>query len=184
MPTVWQAPPNVRVLVERIKSHHPHLGQASIWVLMSTASAVTCNRFVATRASLCTKTEKLESGHDFKIIISSDAWQKLTDAQREVEIGKALCRCGVRYEPETIEINGKAHVVKDDLGRVIYTDEIAYDKEGRPRWCVNKPDAEIYFSLFKRRGAYDESTDNACRLVRGEPLTQQIPASAPASSDD
>ncbi|MBI1372126.1 MAG: hypothetical protein GC159_05115 [Phycisphaera sp.] len=185
MASVWEAPRAIQDAVKRLKrNHHPHLEHASIWVLCSDRAPLRKNRFVPTSSTLCTKTEKLSAGHDFKITISMEAWGKLTDEQRDRALDEALYRCGVKFEPETLEINGKAHVVKDDLGRVIFTDEVAYDKEGRPRWQINPPDADVFFGMLQRYGAYNDEADNTIRTVQGKPLLQQVAASGPVDDVD
>jgi len=185
MVSVWEAPRAIQDTVKRLrKAHHPHLEQASIWVLCSDRSPLRRNKFVPTVTTLCTKTEKLSSGHDFKITISMDGWQRLTDPQREIALDDALHRCGVKREPETIEINGKAVVIKDDLGRIIYTDEIAYDKEGRPRWQIMPPDGEVFFGMLRRYKGYNDEAENTIRTIEGKPLVQQVAAAAPVDEVD
>lgn len=169
MASIWEAPDDIRRTVEHVKAeHHPHLANASLWVMMSDSKGIVDNRLVPTTTRLCTKTERLSAGHDFKITISMEAWDKLTDAQRRIAIDEALCRCGVKCEPKTVVVNGKEEVIKDDLGRVIYSEEVAIDKEGRPRWRVLKPDAALYFPLLRRHQLYSEEAENVQRVLDGK----------------
>lgn len=171
MAEIWQAPEEIRTQLKQIKDeHHTHLAAASIWTLCSDAPGIRDNQLIATQTKKCTKTEKLSSGHDFKVIVMMETWAKLTDEQRAVALDEALCRCGVRYVPETVEINGRREVLKDDLGRIIYTDEVDVDKLGNPKWKVNRPDAELYFALLKRHGEYNEPAENTTRALEGRPL--------------
>jgi hypothetical protein len=178
MASIWEAPLEIEQLVKRIKQeHHKRLTQASVWVLVSDAPGIRDNRIIATQSKKATKTEKLTTGHDFKIIVMAETWSNLTDAQREVAIDEALCRCGVKYIPQTVEVNGKKEVVKDDLGRTIYTDQIAYDKEGNPKWKIEPPDAGLYFDLLKRHGSdYSEEAENVRRVLSGEPVKRPVAA--------
>ncbi len=177
MATIWEAPIEIRNRLNEAKNaEHPHLTQASLWVLCSDSKAIRDNRVIATQTRKCTKTEKLSSGHDFKVIIMMETWANLTDTQREIALDEALCRCGVRFLPETIEINGKKEILKDDLGRIIYTDEIAYDKEGIPKWKINHPDAGLFFPLLARHRQYSEDAENVVRALEGQPL--KLPISA------
>lgn len=177
MAEIWQAPEDIRAELNRLKDeHHPHLAAASLWVLCSDAPGIRDNQLIATQTKKCTKTEKLSSGHDFKVIILTETWSKLTDEQRSVALDEALCRCGVRLVPETVEINGRREVLKDDLGRVIYTDEIDVDKLGNPKWKINRPDADLYFALLARHGTYHEPAENTVRALEGKPL--KLPTAA------
>jgi len=171
MASLWEAPQEIVQQVKALQGeHHEHLSLASIWVLCSDAKCIRDNRLIVTTTQKCTKTERLSSGHDFKITILMEAWAQLTDPQRAVALDEALCRCGVKYRPKTVEVNGKKEVLKDDLGRVIHTDQIEYDRENRPKWKVNAPDAGLFFDLLARHGEYGEEAENATRALAGKPL--------------
>lgn len=173
MATVWAAPDTIRkALTELRDEHHKQLGSAGFWVLCSDGRPIRQNRLVVTQSKRCTKTEKLSSGYDFKIIVLMEAWANLPDVARTLALDEALCRCGVKHVPLMVEINGKKEVVKDDLGRTIFTDEIDVDREGEPRWCINPPDAALYLPLLQRHGKYSDEADNAIRAVTGKPLVQ------------
>lgn len=172
---IWEAAIEYKQLVDQIKTaHHPHLALASIWVLASDSKAIVDNRLVATETRRCTKTEKLKTGHDFKITIRAEAWNVLTEQQRKIAIDEALCKCGVRYVPEIIEINKKKEVVTDEIGRIIYTDQIATDGEGNPKWKINQLDAGVYFALLTRYSIYNEEVDNIQRALAGQPLKRPM----------
>ena len=180
MASIWNAPKDIESAIRTLKDeHHPHLGSASIWVLCSDSKPIRNNQLMVTMTKRCGKTEKLATGHDFKIIVLMEAWANLPDSARMLALDEALCRCGVKYVPQTIEINGKKEVVKDDLGRVIYTDEIDVDKEGEPKWKVNPPDAGLYYSLLQRHGKYSEEAENAIAALTGKPL--KLPTAAAAA---
>jgi hypothetical protein len=178
MASIWEATADITQLVQRIKKdhHHPRLAQASIWVLISDGKGVVDNRIITVKAAKCTKHEKLSTGHDFKLTIMAETWANLTDAQRDIAVDEALCRCGVKYIPQTVEVNGKKEMLKDDWGRVLYTDQISFDNDGNPRWKINKPDAELFFSMLTRHGEYDESAENTTRALNRQPLKQPMVA--------
>lgn len=167
---IWEASDEYKQLVKDIKDiHHPHLAQASIWVLISDTKAIVDNKLVATDTRRTTNTEKLKTGHDFKIMIRGSAWNILTDAQRRIAIDEALCRCGVKYVPETIEVNGKKEIITDEIGRIVYTNEIALDGQGNPKWKINNLDAGAYFAMLQRHGLYNEGIENIQLVLAGQP---------------
>jgi hypothetical protein len=171
MASIWEAPPEIRRALEEIKvDHHPHLANASIWALCSDGKAIRNNQLIVTQSKRCTQTEKLSAGADFKVIILMEAWSQLPDAARRMALDEALCRCGVRYVPQTMEVNGRKEVVKDELGRIVYTDQIDYDKEGRPRWKINPPDAGLYYAMLQRHARYCEEADNVAAALAGKPI--------------
>lgn len=174
MSAMWEAPADVAALVRKVKQryHEKRLALASMWVLISDGKPIRDNRLVVTITRKCTKEEKISSGHDFKIIVIAAAWEILTDDQRVQAVDEALCRCGVKYIPQMLEINGKKEPVKDDLGRVIFTDQIVYDNGGNPKWKINQPDASIYFDLVRRYGEYSEEARNVVRVLNGKPILE------------
>jgi len=175
MASIWEAPQEIRRTAEQIKDeHHPHLATAGLWVLCSDGKAIRNNQLIVTQSKKCTKTEKLSTGRDFKIIVLTEAWSILPDAARKIALDEALCRCGVRYVPQTVEVNGRKEVVKDELGRTIYTDEIEYDKEGVPKWRIHPPDAGLYYAMLGRHGQYSEEAENAARALAGKPLKRPV----------
>ena len=177
MAAIWEANEDIKRLLRDIKNeHHPHLSTASIWVLCSDGKAIRDNHVIATTTQKCTNTERLSSNHDFKITIMMETWAHLTDKGREIALDEALCRCGVKYVQQKMDINGRKEVVKDELGRIVYSDEIEYDKEGIPKWKINKPNAGLYFDLLMRRGAYSEEAENAVRALDNKPLKGVVAA--------
>ena len=181
---IWEAPEDVKQLVKEVKeAHHVHLTQAGIWCLVNDSSPIVDNQLVPTMSSLCTKTEKLRTGNDFKIIFVAEAWAVLTNEQRKLAVDEALCRCGVQYVPMVQKVNKKDVVIKDEIGRTIYTTEIATDGAGVPKWKMNRPDCGAYYALLQRYGNYSESVENVHLALAGKPLKGPI-AAAQADADD
>lgn len=173
MASIWQAPEEIRRTVLELRdAHHPHLSAAGFWVLVSDGKAIRSNRLVVTQSKKCTNTEKLSSGFDFKIIVMAEAWAELPDKARRIYLDEALCRCAVKFVPQTMEVNGKKEVVKDELGRVVFTDEIDYDKNGQPKWAVNPPDAGLFYDMLMRHGEYSEEAENVNRAIANKPIKQ------------
>jgi hypothetical protein len=185
MANLWQAPQDIRKQLKEIQEeHHEHLGSASVWVLCSDGKAIRDNQLIATQSKKCTSTEKLSSGHDFKVVVMMETWSKLTDIQRAIALDEALCRCGVKRVPRMVEVNGKKEVIKDDLGRTIYTEEIDYDKNNNPKWKINTPDAGLYFAMLQRHQQYSEQAENVQRALKGKPLKGPIAADAAELIDE
>lgn len=172
---IWEAPQEIKEMIAEIKAKfHLHLAQASIWALCSDANHIIDNQLVATATRRCTRTEHMKTKHHFKIEIIANGWHHLTDNQRRIAIDEALCRCGVRYLPSMQTVNKKAVVIKDDLGRTVYTDTIATDGEGIPKWKINKLDAGVYFALLQRHSHYSEGVENIINALEGKPLKRPI----------
>lgn len=177
---IWEASDDIKKLVEETKTaHHPHLAQAKIWVLVADTKPIKDNKLVSVRAAKCTKTEKLKAGYDFKIMVTAEAWRLLTDAQRAIAIDEALCHCGVKFLPQTVIVNKKPVVVKDDIGRIIYTNEIEIDEDDNPKWRMNQPDMATYFQLLTRYKAYNDDIQNGLNAIEGKPLKTLTPAQEP-----
>jgi hypothetical protein len=177
---IWEAPEDIRNLVGLLKEqYHQHLALAKIWVLVSDAKHIVDNQLVVTTSARCTKTEKLRTGNDFKIVVIADGWHLMTDHQRRVAVDEALCRCGVHYIPMVQKVNKKDEIIKDEIGRTIFTDTIATDDEGQPKWKVNKLDAGAYYQLLQRHGRYSEGIENIISALDGKPLKLPVAAVQP-----
>lgn len=175
MASIWEAPADIRKALQAIKKeHHPHLAAASLWALCADGKAIRNNQLVVTQSKRSTKTEKLANGHDFKIIVMMEGWSQLPDAAQQVTLDEALCRCGVKYVPQMVEVNGRKEVVKDDLGRIVYTDQIDYDKEGQPRWKINPPDAGLYYAMLQRHRKHSEEAENVALALAGKPIRKPV----------
>ncbi len=169
--SVWDAANDIVDMVKNIKLvSHPHLVNANIWVLMSDSKGIRDNKIIYTKVSKTTKTEKYKTNNDFKIIIIGDSWTSATEVQRKIALDEALCHCGVKRVAMTMEVNGKKEVVKDDIGRTIYTEEIDTDSEGNPRWKTNSFDASLYYAMLQRHSNYSEEVSNVLAAANGRPL--------------
>jgi hypothetical protein len=174
---IWEPGEDIKKIVKDLKdANYPDLNQASIWVLVNDANPLVDNRLTPVEARICTTTEKFKSGHDFKIVIRARAWEKLTDDQRKIALDEALSRCGVRYKPQTVTVNGKEEPIKDDLGRILYSSEIMTDDSGTPKWKMNRPDVSAFFALIKRYGSHSVDIENFVRVLNGQdPVEPSIP---------
>lgn len=174
MALVWKAPDNVFDLVNQIKLlSHPvlHNNLASIAVCFTDAKPFIKNRFNWGNVTKFNDFNRIWMGnkYDFCIHISSDVWHNiLTNEQREALIDLHLERCKVEFVPQTIVENGKKIVVKDDLGRVQYTDEIKVDEDGNPKWVVEPFSLSIFAKNIKRYGLWCSMMDDLKSIVKPE----------------
>lgn len=171
MPSIWEATHDIKKSLLAIRDqHHPHLIAASFWLLVTDAGHLSGNRVRYWRSAVTSKEERLATQMDFKVTLYAGSWSEATDRQREIILDEALSGCGVKYVPQTVEVNGRKEVVKDDLGRIVYTDQIDYDLEGRPKWCRMAHDAAIFFGMVRRHGDYCDELENLQRARDGKPL--------------
>lgn len=158
-----KASAQVEGLVEDVRTkNHPHLEQALIALEFVDSKPYVKDRLNLGKVSKFSKATKLwfPSGKKYDFLISNcaDVWFGiLNDEQREALIDLQLSRCQVEYEPNTVVVNGKKQVVKDEWGRVEYTDEVKTDDEGFPIWKVSPLDMSVIADNIKRYGVwYDD----------------------------
>lgn len=178
MPTKpWKAPQDVIDLMEQVRSQHhtPRLVGASIGLSFDDSKPFVKNKINLGRVTRFSELSKLWQfqRHDFCIVLCSEVWYSLLiDRQREAYLDLQLTRCEVEYKPVTVEINGRKKVVKDQWGRVEYTDEIRTDESGEPFWKVVPLDIEVITRNVRRYGPWlDALIDlkEAIKVSAGEP---------------
>jgi hypothetical protein len=157
----WKAPAEIIELVEKVKSrfHLPRLAESSIVVAIEDSKPFLRNKLNLGKVSKFNALAKLWQGqaHDFCISIPSDLWHSiLKGEQREAYLDLQLTRCGVEYIAETVEENGKKKPVKDEWGRIQYTQEIKRDDEGAPKWKVLPLDLDVLTSNMRRYGLWHD----------------------------
>lgn len=158
----WKASVEVVDLLEQIKEKHHHERlmdkfDASIAVSFDDSKPFLRNKLNLGKVTKFSPLAKLWQGekHDFCLSISMDLWHSvLKGSQREAYIDLLLTRCTVEFLPEEIEENGKKKKVKDEWGRVQYTQEIKVDDNGNPKWKVAPLDLEIFASNVRRYGLW------------------------------
>lgn len=155
----WKVPSTVTELVNEVKDkHHPHLEDAKIAVAFDDSKPFKADRLnwgKTQRFSDLNKLWQAPQSYDFCIVIPSDVWHDILDAsQKEAFIDLHLARCQVEYEPETIVENGKKKPVKDQHGRVKYTNEMKFDDNGNPKWKVLPLDLGVLTENVSRYGLW------------------------------
>lgn len=155
----WKASQDVLDLVHEVyeKHHAERLHGGLIGVCFDDSKPFVKNKLNLGKVTKFSPLAKLWQGTklDFCISISMDLWHSvLTAEQREAYIDLQLSRCGVEYLPEEIEENGKKKVVKDEFGRVHYTNQVKLDDEGNPKWKILPLDLEVFASNVRRYGLW------------------------------
>lgn len=121
-----------------IEEHHPHLANARILWLFTTAKRKKANRVVLGTAArlgvlqryLSSGMESIDTGYDFMILLSDKHWAGLKPAQRLALVDHCLCRCGQR------------ETVNRRTGATTTT------------WCTLAPDVEEFSAVVERHGLW------------------------------
>ena len=158
---IWKATADVSLLLDEIKKKHhsPRLDLSQIAAAFDDSKPFVHNKLNLGKVSKFSPLAKLWQGipHDFCLSIPSDLWHSiLTPEQKEAYLDLQLTRCQVEYIPDMVEENGKKKPIKDEWGRVQYTDEIKVDDEGCPKWKVGNLDLEVFTSNVGRYNLWHE----------------------------
>jgi len=155
-----KAAPQVRQLLTQIKEkHHSHLDEALVAVEFVDSKPYVKDRLNLGRVTKFSKATQLwfpdNAKYDFLISLCADVWFGiLNEQQREALLDLHLTRCQVEYEPNSVVVNGKKQVVKDEWGRVEYTDQVKTDDAGLPIWKVSRLDMAVVAESVKRYGIW------------------------------
>lgn len=149
MAIIWKAPNNVvELLTSVIESHHlPRLEEARFAVAFVDTKPFIRNHFNWGKVMKFTDFNKLWQGnpYDFSIVLCSDVWHNLLSEEgRAGLLDLHLIRCTPDYEPETIVEGNKKKPVKDEWGRVKYSNVVKTDDEGHTKWTVNPLDIDVF----------------------------------------
>jgi hypothetical protein len=157
-----------------VKHHLPRLEDAEIAVCFQDKKPFNKNRFNWGKVRRFQAIDKIwhpnDKSYDFLVILSSDAWHILNSHQQEALADLHLTRCSVEYEPikEEITVNGvvKKKVVKDEWGRVEFTDEIKRDKDTQePKWKVLALDLPVFTDNVSRFGLWCEELSDFKEVI-------------------
>ena len=170
MALIQKADQNLIQLVNKIKSgNHQRLETATISVAFNDSKPFKGNRLNWGKVVKFSEFNKIFQGQrtDFCINICADVWQRiLTPEQHEAYLDLNLSRCDAELVPETIEVNGKKQVVKDEYGRVSYTNEIKLDDEGKPKWRVLPMDLLVFSKNASRYGLWCVELDQFVKNLK------------------
>lgn len=172
----WVAGADVLMLCDKVKNKHhiTRLSEASIAWCFADSKPFVKERFNWGKVSRFQNLHRLwhanNNKYDFLVVLSATAWSGvLNDLQREALVDLHLSRCSVHYVPVMVEEEpkkkggkgrkpkeGKKRVVKDEWDRIEYTDEIARDDEGNPKWKVLPLDLHVFGENAQRYGVWCE----------------------------
>lgn len=157
---IWKAANDVQSMLDIVlPAHLPRLDQAKIVIAFDDNKPFVQNKLNLGKVTKFSPLAKLlqTSPHDFCLSIPSDLWHSiLSTKQREAYLDLQLARCTPEYIPETIEENGKKKTVKDEWGRIQYTQERKLDDSGNPKWKVVPLDLEIFADNVRRYGLWHD----------------------------
>ncbi len=174
---IWKTPQNVLDLIKDVKQkhHHPRLEDATFSACFEDSKSFVNNRINLGKTTKFSEFNKLwqENSCDFCIILCTDVWHSLLiDSQREALIDLHLTRCGVDFIPEVIKENGKKKVVKDEFGRIQYTNQIKLDENGNPKWRIEFLDLVVFTKNVIRYGTWLEELIEFKKVLKNMPESE------------
>ena len=165
----WKAPSEVVAIVEDVKQTHPELKQARFAVSFDDSKPFLNNKLNLGKLTKFSPLSKLWQGqqYDFCLTIPMDLWQSvLKEDQKAAYIDLCLSRCTVEYKVDEIEENGKKKKIKDEWGRVQYTNEIKTDDDGNPKYKIEPLSIEVYIDNISRFGLWMDSLQELSVVVK------------------
>jgi hypothetical protein len=151
MSIIWKAPSTILDQLNELKQKHhsPRLDAAEFVVAFNESKPFVKNRFNWGSLKRFSDFHKIWQGQKYEI------WQSmLTPDQQLALLDLHLCRCAPEYVPESVIEGKKKKVIKDEWGRVKYTNELKYDDNGNPKWVVTPLDIEVFMENVSRYGLW------------------------------
>lgn len=166
--TPWKVQQSVLDLIHKVQhKNHPRLETASIAACFQDGKAFVKNKMNLGKVLKFSPFNKLWQldKHDFCLLIPSSLWNEVfQEEQKEAYVDLQLTRCEVEYEVQVIEENGKKIKVKDEWGRVQYTEQMKTDDEGNIKWKVlplnGAVGLEVFTSNVRRYGTWLDSIED------------------------
>ncbi len=168
----WKASSDIAELLNTVKEKHhaPRLAQASVAVCFDDSKPFVHNKLNLGKVFKFNELNKLWqiAKHDFCIVICSDVWYSLLrDPQREALLDLQLTRCEVQYLPVTQEVNKKKKVVKDEWGRIQYTQDVKLNEAGEPIWRILPLDLDVFAKNVRRYGLWFDDLVDLKQAIAG-----------------
>ncbi len=166
--SIWELEPNstpYAIMKKLIAKNHTHLLDAKIIIYANDKNKLKGNNIIIADASKSSHKMKASTCSDFNITLYMTAWSELNQSQQEACMDHELSHCGVCYLPITEQIGTpnkkgkvKTKIVKDEFGRVQYSNEIKRDPQtGQPKWKLIPHDLEEFRDIVERHGIWDDS---------------------------
>lgn len=180
----FKASPQICQLLDEVKAkHHPHLAQATIALEFVESKAYIKDEINFGKVAKFGSATKLwfpdHAKYDFLISLCADVWfGLLNNQQREALLDFRLSSCKVEYIPNTVVVNGKKQVIKDEFGRIEYTDQIKTDDEGKPVWKLANFGLAVVVENVKRYGIWYDG------LLELKQAIDQLPAPAVENAEN
>lgn len=182
---IWELEDNSPVystISELVHNYHSHLEEAKFIVYCSDKNNNKANKVVIAEASKAPARLKASTNADFTITLYMMPWGDLNMDQKRACLDHELYHCSVHYEPVKEQIGqsrqGRARmqIVRDEYGRIQYTDEIKRNESGEPKWRLISHDLEEFDEIVERYGRWDESIQSfseALNRSSSETISQQ-----------
>lgn len=158
MSITWKAPADIEGLLTKVKeANHPHLATAKFALAFTDTQPFIKNRFNWGTVRKFSSFNKLWQGekYDFSIVLCADIWKDIFNAsQQEAWLDLLLSCCEVELEPEVVVEGNKKKQVKDEWGRVKFTDQPKYDDDGNLKYRVVPIDLIVLIQNIKRYGLW------------------------------
>ena len=155
--------PIYTIMNRLVSSYHSHLAEAKIVIYASDKNRTKANRIVIADASKAPAKLKASTNADFTITLYMTPWGDLNVEQRDACLDHELSHCGVHYEPcqeqvgQSRQGRPRMQVVRDEYGRIQYTNEIKRDENDEPKWRLLPHDLEEFGDVVERHGRWDEA---------------------------
>lgn len=178
MSIVWNATTEAYELVDAVlnKHHSPRLDSARIAIAFNDSKPFIKNRFNwggITKFSSFNKIWQKEK-FDFCLVICSDVWRSILNSeQKEALIDLHLTRCEIEYVPEIVTEGKKKKVVKDEWGRIKYTNEIKTDDDGNPKWYVCPLDINVFVQNVSKYGLWCSEFCEVDKIIPSEEKSEE-----------
>ncbi len=162
---IWELESNLdlyTMLHELIGRYHSRLEEAKIVLYANDKNKNRANKIIIAEASKASSKMKASTNADFTIMVYMTPWSDLNMTQKRACLDHELCHCGVHFEPVKEAAGGtrsgrpRLKVVRDDYGRVQYTNEIKRNENGEPKWRLLPHDLEEFRDIVARHGIWDK----------------------------
>lgn len=176
MSSFWLADSNLNSKLENLieKYHQQRIvtpaGQCKIAIALTDSKAFVNDKINWGKIKKFNRFNKVWMHQDFDycIVLSSDLLSILKDNQKEAIIDLHLSRIHPQYEPNKVTEDGKKVIVKDEYGRIEYSDQIKLDKDGNPKWFVDSMDLQVFANNIKRFGFWCEDLVNFQNAIKNK----------------